>query len=284
MTDQAHAQAARTPKMLIEEMNRTRTPHHTAAVWFLGQESVVIKGGDRIIYVDPYLSDELEQKAGIQRAFPAPLSPSDVGNADVVLITHEHDDHMDLTTISAIAKQNHRTIFVAPGCCHAAMREAGVAEDRLYAAECDRWKEYDGFRLKPIPAAHEELEETEHGHRYVGYMIDINGVMIYHAGDTVVYPGLLERLQEERIDIGMVPINGGDAFRRQDGIVGNMDYREAAKMASAAKFDLTIPLHYDVFAWNGERPGHFIDYCNEYDPYMKTKVMARTERLLYVKD
>lgn len=44
MTDQAHAQAARTPKMLIEEMNRTRTPQDTAAVWFLGQESVVIKG------------------------------------------------------------------------------------------------------------------------------------------------------------------------------------------------------------------------------------------------
>lgn len=284
MSNQAHTQYTRTPQVLIEEMNKTKTPNNTAAVWFLGQESVVVKGGGKLIYVDPYMSDELEKKSGIQRAFPPPLSPSDIVNADAVLITHEHDDHMDLTTISAIAEQNARTIFVAPACCHSAMRQAGVAQNRLYAAECDTWKAYDGFRLKPIPAAHEELDMTEEGHRYVGYVIDINGVLIYHAGDTVVYPGLLERLHEQPIDIGMVPINGGDAFRRQDGIVGNMDFREAVKLAAAARFDLTVPLHYDVFSWNGERPGYFIDYCYEYDPYMKTKVMARTERLIYVKD
>ena len=60
-----------------------------------------------------------------------------------------------------------------------------------------------------IPGAHETLDEHEQfGHRYVGYLVDIQGVLIYHAGDTVVYPGLVERLQAHSIDIGMVPING----------------------------------------------------------------------------
>jgi len=269
---------------LIEEINRTSTSEGMVAVWFLGQESVVLKGGDAIIYIDPYMSDELERKAGIKRAFPAPLTPEHITNANMVLITHEHDDHMDLTTISVIANQRPETLFIAPACCHEAMLGVGVAAERLLAAKCDQWQDFDGFRIKAIPAAHESLEEHEElGHRYVGYLVDMGGVLFYHAGDTVVYPGLIERLQAYSIDIGMLPINGGDAFRRRDGIVGNMGFREAAELATATNIDLTIPMHYDIFPWNGEKPGYFVDYCYENYPYMKTKVMARTERLIYVK-
>lgn len=271
-------------KELIEEINRTSTSEGMVAVWFLGQESVVLKGGDAIIYIDPYMSDELERKAGIKRAFPAPLTPEHITNANMVLITHEHDDHMDLATISVIAKQSPETMFIAPACCHKAMLGVGVAAEKLLAATCDQWQDFDGFRIKAIPAAHESLEEHEEfGHRYVGYLVDIGGILFYHAGDTVVYPGLIERLQACSIDIGMLPINGGDAFRRRDGIVGNMGFREAAELAAATNIDLTIPMHYDIFPWNGEKPGYFVDYCYENYPYMKTKVMARTERLIYVK-
>ncbi|AWP26212.1 MBL fold metallo-hydrolase [Paenibacillus sp. Cedars] len=274
----------RSPEQIIEEINQTSTSYGMAAVWFLGQESVVIKGGEVVIYIDPYMSDELERRGGFKRAFPAPLQPEHIRNANIVLITHEHDDHMDLATISVIARQNPDTWFVAPARCHEAMQGAGVAPERLVAAVCDEWQQLDGVRLMAIPAAHETLDEDEvYGHRFVGYLMDIQGVLIYHAGDTVVYPGLVERLQAHSIDIGMVPINGGDAFRRKDGIVGNMGFREAAELAAASDFELTIPMHYDIFPWNGEKPGYFVDYCYENYPYMKTKVMARTERMFYVK-
>ena len=175
----------------------------------MGQESVVLKGGEVVIYIDPYMSADLERKAGFQRAFPAPLQPEHITNANMVLITHEHDDHMDLGTIAVIAKQNPATAFVAPACCHEAMRGVGVSPERLFAAVCDEWQQFDGFRLMAIPAAHETLDEHEEfGHRFVGYLVDIQGVLIYHAGDTVVYPGLVERLLAHSIDIGMVPING----------------------------------------------------------------------------
>ena len=57
-----------------------------------------------------------------------------------------------------------------------------------------------------------------------------------------------------------------------------------AELAAASGFDLTIPMHYDIFLGMEEKPGYFVDYCYENYPYMKTKVMARTERLIYVKD
>lgn len=202
---------------------------------------------------------------------------------DYYLITHEHLDHLDPGTVSAVAERSGRTRFVAPACCHPSLLELGVRPDRLYRAATDRVLRFDDVEIVPIPAAHETLEEDPvMGHRWVGYIIRLNGVTLYHAGDTVVYPGLVERLKAEKIQVGMLPINGGDFFRRNGGIVGNMGYREAAELAYAAGFDMTIPLHYDVFAFNGERPGYFADYCHERFPYLKYHIMARAERFIFV--
>ncbi|NMO95987.1 MBL fold metallo-hydrolase [Paenibacillus lemnae] len=281
MTNRNEARSQRTGHELMEEIRTTVVPYGTAAIWFLGQESVVVKGGDTTIYIDPYYSSG---EGTSSRAFPPPLAPQDITQASFVLITHEHSDHLDPDTLSVIAEQCPESVFTAPVCCHNVMLEVRIPEARIRPALTDEWVDYGSFRLKAIPAAHEELDEQEgQGHRYVGYLLDMNGVMIYHAGDTVVYPGLLERLQEQAVDIGMVPINGADAFRRSKGIVGNMGFREAGDLAYEAGFDLTIPLHYDLFPMNSEKPGYFIDYCYENYPYMRNKVMARTERLIYVK-
>jgi L-ascorbate metabolism protein UlaG (beta-lactamase superfamily) len=119
-------------------------------------------------------------------------------------------------------------------------------------------------------------------HRFVGYVLELNGVTLYHAGDTTVYPGLIETLKAESIDLGMLPINGRDPFRNARNIVGNMNYREAAELAVAARFDTVIPLHYDMFEANSERPGYFIDYLYSRHPMQKSHVLARFERYIYV--
>ncbi len=124
---------------------------------------------------------------------------------------------------------------MAPACCWEDMKKQGVPRERFLIADTE--KEFgDETIIQPIPAAHEELETDEQGyHRYVGYLIKLNGVTVYHAGDTVVYEGLADRLRKESIDLGLLPINGRDAFRNSRGIVGNMDYREAAELAKTAK-------------------------------------------------
>lgn len=44
----------------------------------------------------------------------------------------------------------------------------------------------------------------------MGFVIEYNGVTVYHAGDTVIYEGLIETLSAWTIDVAFVPINGGD--------------------------------------------------------------------------
>jgi L-ascorbate 6-phosphate lactonase len=282
-------QAAWSAERLMEEIKQTQLPEGCVAVWFFGQESVAIKGGHTVIHIDPFYSDYLE-KRGVMRTYPSLMQPSDLKDLDLCLITHEHEDHLDPWTLKVVAAQCHEARFMAPAGCRSQLEEeCGIGPDRIIDALTGEWIELQGragesLRIKPVPAAHETLETTdgnERAHRYVGYLIELNGVKLYHAGDTVIYPELPELLAYEEINLGMLPINGRDYFRTNLGIVGNMNYREAVELTNAAGFDMVIPLHYDLFAGNSEKPGRFVQELYERYPRQKAHVMARGERFVY---
>ncbi|MFB5189794.1 MBL fold metallo-hydrolase [Alicyclobacillus fastidiosus] len=269
----------RTGSALIREVDETKVPFGMLAIWFLGQCSVIVKGADTVLYIDPYLS------SSPYRAFEPPLKPEELTNAQVVLITHEHLDHLDSDTISRLAAVKDDTVYMAPRCCKEELLRCRVPADKIHAARTNEWWPGPGFRVKPIASAHEELEwDAELDHRYVGYIVELNGVTLYHAGDTTVYPGLVEALKAESIDLGLLPINGRDPFRNARNLVGNMNYREAVELAVAAEFQIVIPTHYDMFAGNSEKPGYFLDYLYENYPTQKSHVLARFERYMYVSD
>lgn len=273
---------ARTQEQWMSEIKRTRVPQGMAAIWFLGQESVILKGASTVIYVDPFISDTMADA----RAFPPPFSPEAIDAIDLCLITHEHIDHLDPGTIRVLARTQPQTHYIAPACCRPLLVDCGVPEERITDARAGAWQEIgtpeEPIRLLPVAAAHEELERDEQGYdRYLGYILELNGVTLYHAGDTVIYPGLAETLREQRIDLGLLPINGGDYYRRSQHIVGNMDYREAVELAVAAGIETLAPLHYDMFDGNSEKPGHFVQYVYEQYPEQRCHVMARFERYLY---
>lgn len=268
---------------LIHEVNQTEVPYGTLALWFLGQESVIIKGDGITVYIDPYLSDVLDDK-GLVRCYPAPIAPEDIRGADLCLITHEHEDHMDAGTLPSFHRQNESAPIMAPACCKVPLIRMGVKEAGILVADDSRETElFSKLQITVIPAAHEQLDQDKDGYyRSVGYVLKLNGVTLYHAGDTVIYPGLAERLEKIKPDVAMLPINGRDFFRGQRGIVGNMNYREAAELAVRIGTETVIPLHYDMFSGNSEKPGYFVDYLYEHYPEQKCHVMARGERFVYV--
>lgn len=263
---------------ILQELAETKVPKGMVAVWFLGQNSVLMKGEDgKIIAVDPYLDP------APYRAFAPPFQAELLTNVDYVCISHDHIDHLDPYAVEAIAKANGETKFIAPAYCHEQLRECGVRDESIITADTNQdWCTTD-VKIKAIPAAHEDLEfSDQYGHRFVGFIFDWNGVKVYHAGDTTIYPGLVETLKNENIDLAMLPINGRDFFRNEQNIVGNMDVREAAELGVAAGVDTIIPLHYDMFTGNSEKPGRFVDYLYENHPTQKFHVCARFERFVYV--
>ncbi|ASA20515.1 MBL fold metallo-hydrolase [Paenibacillus donghaensis] len=271
-------QDERTGAIIIQEVNRTEVPYGTVAVWFLGQESVIIKGDGVTLYIDPYVCPNPD------RTFPPPVATEEITNAQICLITHDHSDHLDKDALPQIIRSNPGLQVVAPGVCKDQLLELGLTEGQYLKAETAEWLSI-GSKLKvlPVAAAHEQLEWDEQGHpKYVGYVIQLNGVTLYHAGDTVLFPELVETVSGLVIDLALLPINGRDYFRNKRNIAGNMSYREAAEFAAVAGFDTVIPLHYDIFAGNAENPGYFVDYLYRHFPRQKSHVMAPAERFVYV--
>lgn len=269
---------ARKGSQLIAEVNRTEVPFGTLAVWFLGQESVIIKGDGVTVYIDPYVSPNPD------RTYPAPVAPEDIAGADVCLITHDHSDHLDQGALPQIMRNNPSIKVMAPAVCKPQLLELGVQEEQFLKAGQEKWCSIgSGLRVFPVAAAHEQKDMDEEGNpKYVGYILQLNGVTLYHAGDTVLFPELIETVRSQSIDLAMLPINGRDYFRNERSIVGNMNYREAAEFAYTAGFETVIPLHYDIFAGNAEHPGYFVDYMYSHFPEQKLHVMARGERFIYV--
>jgi len=273
---------------LIDQIDAASVPSGSVGIWFLGQASVVLRTERWTIYIDPYLSDFVERVTRahgepIVRRYPSLVDPAAVRNADLVLVTHDHEDHLDLDTLPIVAGASPQARFVLPGRSARILAETGIARERILVPPAgETIAPLPGLTLSAIPAAHEELEqEPGLGHRFFGYVLDAQGVRVYHSGDTLVYPGLPELLQRHRVAVGLVVINGRDYVRRERGIVGNMTSQEAADLADAAGFDLTIPLHYDLFERNGERPGKFVDDLYERHPHRTVLVLGRGAGLLY---
>lgn len=272
---------------LVADIDRMEPPVGSLAIWYLGQESLVIKGAGAVVYLDPYFSDPMaKDNAGNlvpRRKFPPPFRGEDVRHADVVLGTHNHGDHIDVPTLISLAQSSPQARFVVPAPHVGVLTGAGIDAERVCAARARQVLQLRQLKVTPVPAAHEELERDAEGNFIaLGYVVELNGVTLYHGGDTVEYPDLVETLRELRPDVVCLPINGRDLLRNRRNIIGNMSFREAADVGHAAEAKLIIPMHYDLFAGNSENPAFFADYLYRTYPSQPFKIMAPGERILYM--
>ncbi|MCS6859091.1 MAG: MBL fold metallo-hydrolase [Abditibacteriales bacterium] len=113
-----------------------------------------------------------------------PLRPEEHTGASLILISHDHLDHLDEKTLPGAAQASPDATVLLPsvGVQHAIA--SGVNPAQLYPMCGDDVFERDGVRITAIPAAHQRLDhDEEHSYHYLGYMIQGNGVTLYHTGD-----------------------------------------------------------------------------------------------------
>ncbi len=267
---------------LIAQIDRLAVPVGQMALWSLGQAGFVIKGGDTIAYIDPYLSDSIAESGGPQRRFRIPIDPAQVRHAQVVFATHEHMDHADGPTLRALMAASPQATLITSPQGRAIALQADVAAERIVIPRLGEKVALAGLRYSAIPAAHYGYEVDAAGHsRWMGFLITCNGVTLYHSGDTLIIPQIFEALAGESIDLALLPINGRDYFREQRQIIGNIWPGEAIELALQLKARVLLPIHNDLFAENRVNPGRLFDELDHRAPFQRCHMLQPGELYLY---
>ena len=230
-----------------------------SAFW-LGQAGFVLQAGGVRVVVDPYLSDSLAVKyAGKElphrRMMPPPIAPGALGGVALVLCTHRHTDHMDPGTLPPLLAASPAALVGAPAAERTRALEAGIPEARLRPLDAGERLVLPGVTVDVLPSAHEELTTDAQGrHHFLGYVIRLGGVALYHSGDCVPYPGQAERLRALGVDVALLPVNGRDAFRKSRGVPGNFRLEEAVALCRDAGVEVLVGHHHGLFDFNTVDP------------------------------
>ena len=275
-------------KLSIDSIKNTVLAAGQIAVWYLGQEGILIKNGDHYLAVDPYLSDYVDrnccQFVKWVRKYAPPISAEELAEiVDVVICTHSHFDHADPDTLSIIAQNNKDVIFVVPAPEKAQIASYGIDSARIIGARADERLSVESFDIIAVPSAHEELHPDENGdYSELGYIIEAAGNRVFHAGDMCMYDGLIERL--DNIDMAFLPINGRDYFRNENDIIGNFDVNEAVILAREIGAKMLVPMHHDLYEVNMVNPAAFVLALQAHDSMRRYHIFAPGEKYIYVKD
>ncbi len=244
-------------KSLDEFVKHKSVPRNEILLTWIGQAGFIMKFHDKILFIDPYLSNYLSKKYQ-GKLFPhirlmgIPLSPEKITNVDYVFSTHPHSDHMDPETLSVLSQKNPNCRFIIPAAAKEEAIRRGIQQDQIISAFADKYIQLGtDFKIKPIPAAHESLEVNENEeHFFLGFIFFINNIRIYHSGDCVPYYGLNSRLNRCEINLALLPINGRDEYRLNNGIAGNFLTNEAIEVCRSANIENLLVHHFGMFAYN----------------------------------
>ncbi len=241
----------------LQQVSNEKVPAGTASLWWLGQMGLLVKMGDTLLCID-YFATEIPG-----RQVMPPVPAGEMEGVDAFLGTHNHLDHIDHDAWKIWAKRCPEAKFIFPRMHEAAVRGDGIGGDRCLGLNDGESCRIGEITVHAVAACHEFLDrDTETGlYPCLQYVIEGNGVRIYHAGDTLRYEGMLPKLQAfGQMDAALLPINGRDGKRYRRDCIGNMTFQEAADLAGELKPGLTVPGHWDMFADNPGDPEAFADY------------------------
>lgn len=248
------------------------------SLYWLGQMGLLIDTGSTRICVD-YFASPLEG-----RQTPPPFPADTLTGIDMFIGTHDHIDHIDHEAWKVWVKTNPNAKFVFPRAHLKSVLSDGISEANAIGLNDGESYKFGDITIHAIAASHEFLDRDGSTglYPYLQYIIEVNGVRIHHAGDTVRYEGMLPKLRSfGDIDVQLLPINGRDAKRYRINFIGNMTYQEAADLAGEIEPKLVIPGHWDMFEINGEDPSLFADYLDaKYKGKIKCMIPKVMEKIV----
>ena len=174
--------------------------------------SAIRISGNPVIYFDPFELERHETRH----------------DAGIIFITHDHYDHFSPEDIDRMRRPE--TVFVIPESIHENFLAAGISETKLVTVNPNEKHEVSGIKFETVPAYNILKPFHPKGNLWVGYVVTIDGVRCYIAGDT-------DQTRESlavKCDIAFVPVGG----------TYTMNAREAAQLVNKIQPRAAFPTHY----------------------------------------
>jgi L-ascorbate metabolism protein UlaG (beta-lactamase superfamily) len=183
----------------------------------------------KTIYVDPFRTNEVTH------------------DADYIFITHSHYDHFSREDILRVAKID--TIFITTEDTKSSFELMGVPEKQvIVVTPCNNY-EIGDIKFETVRAYNIDKKFHPKENNWVGYIISLNGVKYYIAGDT----DDIDEVKNIKCDIAFLPIGG----------TYTMNAKEAANLANTIDCKKVVPIHYGEIVGTREDLEEFINYTNK---------------------
>lgn len=165
---------------------------------------------EKVIYFDPFKINK------------------NYNDADIIFITHDHYDHYSEEDIEKVEKRE--TVIVAPEELLTKLLKKGYKKENIVLVNPNEKYTVKGIKFETIPAYNNDKQFHPRENGWVGYIIELDGVRYYIAGDT----DITQEVKQVKCDVAFVPIGG----------TYTMDYKEAAELVNIIKPKITVPIHY----------------------------------------
>lgn len=225
--------------------------------WLGHATFVVTSARDKIIYIDPFIRDN-----------PLCLiTVDDVNHANIVLVTHDHFDHM--ADAVDIVKKTGATLVAQPETSGRFIAELGLREENVVnfgqGMNIGATTVIDGITITMTQAFHSSETASN-----AGFIIKLeDGFTIYHAGDTGIFATMKVLGELYPIDLALLPI----------GSVWTMDPVQAAKALTLLNPKKAIPMHYKTFPVLEQSADRFVTLAKKEAPAVEIVVLEPGQQI-----
>ncbi|MET9390095.1 MBL fold metallo-hydrolase [Streptomyces sp. NPDC006624] len=227
-----------------------RPPATGLRLTWTGHSSVLAEIDGRRVLFDPVWGRRCSpfSFAGPKRLHPVPAPLAALGPVDVVVISHDHYDHLDLPSIKALAGTD--TLFAVPLGVGAHLEHWGVAASRLRELDWHESTEIGGLTLTATPARHfcgRGLRNTQHT-LWASWVVAGEEHRIYHSGDTGYFDGFRQiGADHGPFDATMIQIGAYSDFWPDIHMTPEEGMRAHLDLQGGPEHGPMLPIHWATF-------------------------------------
>ncbi|GAB2916057.1 MBL fold metallo-hydrolase [Streptomyces heilongjiangensis] len=227
-----------------------RPPASGLRITWMGHSSVLAEIDGHRVLLDPVWGERCSPFpfAGPKRLHPAPLPLAALGPVDVVVISHDHYDHLDMPTIKALAGTD--TVFAVPLGVGAHLEHWGVSEGRIRELDWNEATKVGGLTLTATPARHfcgrglRNAQQT----LWASWVVAGDEHRIYHSGDTGYFQGFKDIGAEHGpFDLTMIQVGAYSEFWPDIHMTPEEGLRTHLDLQGGGAGGVLLPIHWGTF-------------------------------------